>query len=400
LPASLAGRFTARGVVREQGSVVFFEAIDAQGGREVTLAVIPAAALGDAEDRERVLADAQVALGFTHPRAAAVLDAIDAGDAVGVVLERIRGRTLRAEMAERRTWSKPFSDPEARAIGSAVCDALQAAHRFMVHRAVRPETIWLDGAGVPRLAELGLSATFRRAGADPASPYLAPEAIDGDEGGDERSDQWALAATLFELLCGAPPAGPAPSVRGLRPDVSKPLADAIEKGLAQDPKARHADMAAFGAALSGASAAGPRRKALLVALVIALAIAGALVAWKLVQRARERRLSEAVGARNLAADAASSWRTIFRGLKLERAEVDDEWNAIIDEAERACDAALGAGDKLVDAGDTSGAAAAFRAGADAVTAALAKARVKASTLNAARAVRARPLLEVARALAA
>jgi hypothetical protein len=93
--------------------------------------------------------------------------------------------------------------------------------------------------------------------------YMAPEQIQGTP--CPASDQYALAAVVYEWLCGAPPfQGPATSVAArhllapppplrVRLPQAPALAEVIMRGLAKDPQQRFASVQAFASALQQAA---------------------------------------------------------------------------------------------------------------------------------------------------
>ena len=97
----------------------------------------------------------------------------------------------------------PVSPERAWTIISAMAEALHRAHEAgLVHRDVKPSNVLFDAAGRPLLADFGLARTHM--GFAVGSPeYMAPEQAMGGEA-ERRSDVYALAAVVFEMLTGRP----------------------------------------------------------------------------------------------------------------------------------------------------------------------------------------------------
>ncbi|RDI55442.1 serine/threonine-protein kinase [Nocardia mexicana] len=142
-----------------------------------------------------------------------LLEAIDAAATTGGVLEPQPSAT-RAEL-ERLSW------PETVAwLGARLATALDYAnHRGVLHRDIKPANVLLTADGQPKLADFNISFSRHLPGANPVAyfggslPYMAPEQLEachpqlattaGDL--DTRSDLYALAVMLWELLTGRIP---------------------------------------------------------------------------------------------------------------------------------------------------------------------------------------------------
>jgi serine/threonine-protein kinase len=165
------------------------------------------------------------------------------------------------------------------AIITAVADALDYAHsRGMLHRNVKPANILFtnpaDGEQRILLTDFGIA---RQLG-DPNGPsapeltgesvaYAAPEQLMGADM-DGRADLYALAATAYDLLTGAPPfqrSNPVavisqqltavpPKLRDRRPDLSR-LDDVFSTALAKNPHDRFGSCRAFADELSHSAGA-------------------------------------------------------------------------------------------------------------------------------------------------
>jgi ATP/maltotriose-dependent transcriptional regulator MalT len=168
----------------------------------------------------------------------------------------------------------PLAVGEALTIGVRLAGALETAHRAgVLHRDVKPENVLLTTYGEPQLGDFGVAriAGGRETGANilRGSPsYAAPELFQS-RAPSVASDVYSLAATVFTLVCGAPPflfrpgdnpiafarrviAGPIPDLR--TKGVPDPVCSALELGLNTDPVRRPNSGAAFGELLRAAGA--------------------------------------------------------------------------------------------------------------------------------------------------
>src|SRR4051812_26634410 len=155
--------------------------------------------------------------------------------------------------------------PEVLRAGREIADALAHAHaHLVVHRDVKPDNVWLDAGGEAALGDFGVAlADGEEAARAAGTPlYAAPEQARG-EAVTERSDLYALGATLYELLCGRVPlatarlSGVVPPSR-LVAGVPEALEVLLLALLARDPADRPGSAAEVRAALDRLlPAAGP-----------------------------------------------------------------------------------------------------------------------------------------------
>ena len=146
-----------------------------------------------------------------------------------------------------------------------VAEAVRAAHGHgVLHLDIKPANILLDSAGAPFLADFGI-AEFMEGTSDFSATMMtpsfsAPERFDDTEP-DERTDVYALGATLLAMLSGRAPfsrdgaGGAMSTMRRILTD-PVPVGDlpdgtpaatvaAIETAMAKDPSARTPTAAAF-----------------------------------------------------------------------------------------------------------------------------------------------------------
>jgi hypothetical protein len=125
---------------------------------------------------------------------------------VYMLSELIDGPNLRVHLAQVK--SLPYQ--EAMQTARQVTEALEDGHgQGLAHLNLRPSNIMLSSEGV-KLVNYGISrltSTKRssiKSGKRYMDDYLAPEQLSG-QGGDERSDIYALGTVLYEMLVGHPP---------------------------------------------------------------------------------------------------------------------------------------------------------------------------------------------------
>lgn len=198
--------YRIEGVLGRGGMGVVYRATELGLERPVALKLIAPELAGDTAFRESFLRESRLAASIDHP---GILPVYAAGEAEGELYLANRfvdGQDLRTVIV-----GGPLSPERALSIVGQVADALDAAHaRGLVHRDVKPGNVLVDGAGHCYLADFGLT-THLAAGQTATGPgplagsldYLAPEQIRGGEL-DGRTDQYALACVLYELLAGAP----------------------------------------------------------------------------------------------------------------------------------------------------------------------------------------------------
>ena len=168
---------------------------------------------------ERFRFEAQVSahLGLKTSHVVAVHDA--GRDAAGpyLVMEHVRGRTLRAELNRRG----PLALDEVATLLDQVCGALSVAHGSgIVHRDLKPSNLLLldqpDGSLYVKVADFGIAKALQSDlavdrpedtsdGWMLGSPaYMSPEQMGGG-GVDARSDMWALGVIIYECITGRLP---------------------------------------------------------------------------------------------------------------------------------------------------------------------------------------------------
>lgn len=125
-----------------------------------------------------------------------------------IVMEYIDGYTVGDWLRRKGT----LSEVDALLVAECVADALGYAweKERLIHCDIKPDNIMVDADGTVKIADLGLARTFRfrpRTFSEEVfgtPSYMSPEQVQGASDLDVRSDIYALGATLYELLAGAP----------------------------------------------------------------------------------------------------------------------------------------------------------------------------------------------------
>ncbi|GGN69321.1 serine/threonine protein kinase [Actinoplanes lobatus] len=176
--------------------------------RDVAIKEIDQPLGGDsASSARRTLREARAAARISHPNVVQVYDVLQLDDRTWIVMEYVRSRSLREEIAERGRL-----DPYRVArIGLDLLAALRTAHRLGVeHRDVKPANVLLADDGRVLLTDFGIAAVdddgvISRSDILVGSPqFMAPERAQSGAGGRE-ADLWSLGATLYAAIEGQAP---------------------------------------------------------------------------------------------------------------------------------------------------------------------------------------------------
>lgn len=267
LDAALAGRYRLVRELGRGGMAVVYLADDLRHPRQVALKVLQPD-VGAALGAERFGREIAIAAGLNHPHILPLHDSGTADDLLWYVMPWVRGGSLRERL--RREGQLPVDD--AVRLVRQVAAALDHAHASgLVHRDIKPENILLH-EGEAMVADFGIALACSTAAGDRLSgagiavgtpEYMSPEQSAGEARLDARSDVYALACVLFELLAGEPPytgptaqavfakrvRDPVPSVRRLRPAVPAGVDRALQRALSPHPADRFTSCGALADAL-------------------------------------------------------------------------------------------------------------------------------------------------------
>ena len=268
--------------IGQGGMAVVFRAHDERLDRTVALKILSPAMAADDAYRQRFIRESRAAAAVDDPHIIPVFEAGEASGVLFIAMRFVRGGDVRSMLSQ----SGPLPAGRVAEIASQVASALDAAHRRgLVHRDVKPANMLMDvgeESGRPDhvyLSDFGLSKDPMAAGRLTATgqflgtlAYMSPEQING-RSVNARTDQYALACAVFELLSGRPPfdrdavvamiyahlSEPPPPLTGRRPDLPADADEVFAKALAKAPADRYGTCREFAEALREAFSLRPYR---------------------------------------------------------------------------------------------------------------------------------------------
>jgi len=235
----VGGRFQIQRFLGEECGSDVYQAQDSQDGASVSLRVFSARGmtLSAAE------ADLAQAARMPHKNLATLVAWGLDGHRVYVASEAVDGASLREIFDARRNEGNVIGLNHAHVLLGHVANALDTVHSALIHGGVNPAAIRVTGAGRVKLTDLGLSralpALARRGGPDSNShgAYLAPEMSAGEEP-SPAADVYSLAAILYEMLTGHPPASPLWPPSQVNSAVPPAMDAVVARGMAPLPETR------------------------------------------------------------------------------------------------------------------------------------------------------------------
>jgi len=313
------GRYTVLELLGRGGMGEVYAAYDPELDRKVALKILHTGeAAGDERSRGRLLHEAKAIAKLHHPNVVVVHDAGTVDDRVFLAMEYVDGQTLAAWLAERPRARREILD-----VFVAAGRGLAAAHAAgLVHRDFKPQNVMVGHDGDVRVRDFGLA---RAIDAEPDAPaptaapvltaegearaalpltrtgelvgtplYMAPEQFRAQRT-DARTDQFSFCVALYQALYGAHPFAssglgelmaavtegrvqPPPAKSAVPPRLRRILL----RGLAADPATRWPSMDVLISALSHDPAR--LRKRWLVGAAAVVLVAGGVAALRAPRR--------------------------------------------------------------------------------------------------------------------
>ena len=273
LKGTRLGSYEVGALIGHGGMGSVFEGSHVALGKAVALKVLHEHIAQSEPMRARFVREAQLASTLSHPHVVNILDVGVDGENAYLVMERLNGEDLAAHL--RRV--KKDTLEAALAVFMPVASALAFAHeRGIIHRDLKPANIFLardrHGEILPKIVDFGLSKQLAEDGSPVLTEsdavigtleYMAPEQTYGTARAAAASDQYALAAILYEMVTGHLPFhrgdarelleairyAPVVVPSALEPLLPSGVDDAVVRALSREPGDRFPDVRAFARAL-------------------------------------------------------------------------------------------------------------------------------------------------------
>ena len=244
------------------GMGTVYRALQLSMDREVALKVIHPVHASNPVSCERFVREIRCAGAVSCAHLVSCHDAGNDANILYLVMELIGG----GDVGQLIRAQGPLGPSQAVQVLRDAASGVRALHQAgLLHRDIKPSNIFLTNTGSAKLADLGLARrmgddqSLTNTGALIGTPaFMSPEQALGEEI-DERSDIYALGATLYAALTGKAPYegssvlaiakqvldGPFPDPRKTLPRIPSGLAAVVMRACAKDRAARPANAAAF-----------------------------------------------------------------------------------------------------------------------------------------------------------
>ena len=205
-------RYQLTALLATGGMATIYSGIDTRLDRKVAVKIMHPHLAQDEDFVGRFIREAKAAASLSHPNIVTVQDQgwNQSGiPAVFIVMELVEGHTLRDYIHERGK----LAIDDALSFIEPVLSALAAAHNIgIIHRDIKPENILISKEGRVKIADFGLARgnmlgttmTAESSVILGSVSYLSPEQVQRGVA-DSRSDVYAAAIMLFEMITGEKP---------------------------------------------------------------------------------------------------------------------------------------------------------------------------------------------------
>lgn len=195
---------------------------------------------------QSAIAEANMIKRLDHPTLPRIVDIIDNGNVIYIVMDYIEGEAL-SKVLEREG-----AQPQAQVIEWAkdLCEVLDYLHTrepAIIYRDMKPANVMLKPDGSLKLIDFGIAREYKDQNIEDTvslgtKGYAAPEQFGGKGQTDARTDIYCLGVTLYHLVTGQNPCEPPYELYPIRhwdPTLSAGLEAIIQKCTQLNPADRY-----------------------------------------------------------------------------------------------------------------------------------------------------------------
>ena len=256
-------RYEIGAMIGTGGMADVYIAEDLRLHRKVAVKILRSDLARDPAFVARFKKEALAAGGLNNPGIVAVFDSGEDGSNSYIVMELVKGHTLRQVLQS----DAEISQDEAVQIVTEILEALEYSHtEGIIHRDIKPGNIMITDSGKVKVMDFGIARALDDIGATMTNTwsvvgtaqYLSPEQATGDSA-DARSDIYSVGCLMYELLVGRPPfigdtpvsiafqhvSAPLPAPSDINPDMDPNLETIIKVALHKNPDDRYQDAGAM-----------------------------------------------------------------------------------------------------------------------------------------------------------
>lgn len=236
--------------------------------RDVAIKILRYDFTNEAELHRRFHREALSATSLSHPNIVSVYDVGEDGNMQYIVMEYIKGKTLKQYIQE----FSPLSPAQSVQIMKQLTSAIAHAHENgIIHRDIKPQNILIDDDGNVKITDFGIATTLNATSYTQTNSvmgtvhYLSPEQARGGIA-TNKSDIYSLGIVLYELLTGELPfsgesavsialkhlQSETPSIRAFDASIPQSVENIVLKATAKDASHRYESAEALEADLATA----------------------------------------------------------------------------------------------------------------------------------------------------
>lgn len=203
----IANRYLINKKLGEGGMADVYLAQDSFLNREVAIKILRGKLSLDPVALLRFQREANAASRLNHPNIVEIYDVGEDGGQHYIVMEYIRGKSLKELIAQRGAMDKQEA---LQIMDQLLCAIIEAHKNNIIHRDIKPQNILVKDDGTVKIADFGIATVSDAVQLTQTDTvlgsvhYLAPELARG-EMATFQSDIYALGITFYELLTGQVP---------------------------------------------------------------------------------------------------------------------------------------------------------------------------------------------------